>query len=243
MKATPKPAAKNCGTASDLPATAETLIAYLRSLRSPKDIEGQRRFGITPKTEHIGTRMEVLRKLARTHRTDHALALALWASGIHEARILAALVGDPACVTRKQMEAWSHDFDSWDVCDQVCGELFAYTPLALEMTLRWTKSPEEFVKRAGFVMMARMAVRRKDLPDSIFANWLPVLTREANDERNFVCKAVNWALRQIGKRSPVLRRAAIAEAKRILALNTRPARWIATDALRELALTKPVKSA
>ncbi len=217
------------------PAAAEKLIAHLRSLRSPKDIEGQRRFGITPKTEHLGTRMGRLRQLARRHRRDHALALALWSSGIHEARILAALIGDPTRVTRQQMNAWCRDFDSWDVCDQVCGELFVYTPFAQERTLRWTKSPEEFVKRAGFVMMARMAVRRKDLPDRVFADWLPILTREANDERNFVRKAINWALRQIGKRSPGLRRVAITEAKKILTLDTRSARWIATDALRELA--------
>ena len=237
-----KPSAKIARTSRKVSATAETLIAHLRSLRSPKDIEGQRRFGITPKTEHLGTRMGVLRQLARRHRRDHALALALWSSGIHEARILAALVGDPARVTRQQMNAWCRDFDSWDGCDQVCGELFVYTPFAQERALSWTKSSKEFMKRAGFVMMARLAVRRKDLLDGMFADWLPVLTREANDERNFVRKAVNWALRQIGKRSSGLRRASIAEAKKILALDTRSARWIATDALRELAPPPPAKS-
>ena len=242
MKSATIPAAKVIRTAAPATETAQALIAHLRSLYSPRDIAGQRRFGITPKTEHIGARMGVLRQLARGHRRDHALALALWASGIHEARILAALVGDPARVGRDQMSAWCADFDSWDVCDQVCGELFAYAPLAQKMALRWTESSGEFVKRAGFVMMARMAVRRKDLPDAVFADWLPVLKREANDERNFVRKAVNWALRQIGKRSPGLRRAAIAEAKKILALDTRSARWIARDALREFTQQARSKS-
>lgn len=214
--------------------TALKLIAELRSLRNPVNIAGQRRFGITPKTEHLGISIAVLRPLARPLRKNHALALELWASHIHEARILAALIEDPNKVTRSQAEHWARDFDSWDICDQVCGEVLPYVPFAIDKALQWTTKRPEFVKRAGFVLMARMAVRRKDLPDEIFANFLPVLRREATDDRNFVRKAVNWALRQIGKRSPALRRAAIAEAKAIAKIDSRAARWIAKDALREL---------
>ena len=214
--------------------TASELIAHLRSLRNPVNIAGQRRFGITPKTEHLGISIAALRPLARSYRKNHSLALALWASGIHEARILAALVEDPAKVTRAQATRWVRDFDSWDLCDQVCGEVFPYTPFAIERALQWTTRREEFVKRAGFVLMARMAVRRKDLPDAVFAEFLPIVRRDATDDRNFVKKAVNWALRQIGKRSPHLHRAAIAEAKAIAKIDSRAARWIAKDALREL---------
>ena len=219
--------------------TASELIAHLRSLRNPVNIAGQRRFGITPKTEHLGISIAALRLLAKPYRKNHSLALALWASDIHEARILAALVEDPLRVTRAQANHWARDFDSWDICDQVCGEVFPYTPFAIEKARQWTARREEFVKRAGFVLMARMAVRRRDLPDAVFAGFLPIIHREATDDRNFVKKAVNWALRQIGKRSSSLQRAAITEAKAIAKIGSRAARWIAKDALRELQKPKP----
>jgi len=219
--------------------TAPELITHLRSLKNPTNIAGQRRFGITPKTKHLGIAMPVLRQLACAYRKNHPLAVELWASGIHEARILAALIADPAKVSRTQAERWTRDFDSWDLCDQVCGEVFPYLPFAIEKARQWSARPQEFVKRAGFVVPARMAVRRKDLPDDVFLEFLPLIRREATDERNFVRKAVNWALRQIGKRSPRLRRAAIAEAKAIAKIDSRTARWIATDALRELTQKGP----
>jgi len=214
--------------------TAPELVAHLRLLRNPVNVAGQRRFGITPKTEHLGISIAVLRPLARPLRKDHPLALKLWASEIHEARLLAALVEDPAKVDRTQATRWARDFDSWDICDQVCGEVLPYVPFALEQAKQWTTQRAEFVKRAGFVLVARMAVRRKDLADDLFLEFLPTVRREATDDRNFVRKAVNWALRQIGKRSPHLRRAAIAEAKAIAKIDSRAARWIAADALREL---------
>ena len=214
--------------------TASELIARLRSLKNPANVAGQRRFGITPKTEHLGISMAVLRPLARPHRRNHALAVELWASGIHEARLLAALIEDPEKVNRTQANRWARDFDSWDICDQVCGEVLPYVPFAIEKALAWSRRENEFVKRAGFVLMARMAVRRKDLPDDEFKKFLPVIRREATDDRNFVRKAVNWALRQIGKRNPALRRAAISEARAITKIDSRAARWIAADALREL---------
>lgn len=213
---------------------AAALIAELRTQKDVRNIEGQRRFGITPKTEQLGISMVALRTLARKHRKDHTLALALWDSGVHEGRILAVLIDDPKAVTRKQAELWARDLDSWDVCDQFCGEIMPYTDFAKEKAPEWTKRRGEFVKRAGFVTIARMAVRRKDMADESFAGLLPILRREANDDRNFVRKAVNWALRQIGKRSQELRRAAIAEAIETEKLGTPSARWIARDALREL---------
>jgi 3-methyladenine DNA glycosylase AlkD len=214
--------------------TAPELIAHLRTLKNPANIAGQRRFGITPQTEQLGIAIPVLRQLARPHRNDHSLALELWASGIHEARLLAAFIDDPAKVTHSQMDAWAHDFDSWDVCDLTCGNLFDRTPFALKKAEQWSKHQNEFVKRAGFVLMAATAVHAKDLPDALFLAFLPTIRREATDERNFVRKAVNWALRQIGKRNPRLRRAAITEAKAIAKIDSRAARWIASDALREL---------
>jgi 3-methyladenine DNA glycosylase AlkD len=225
--------------------TAPELITHLRSLKNPANVAGQRRFGIKPKTEHLGISMAVLRPLARPHRKNHSLALELWASGIHEARILAALIEDPAKVNRAQANRWVRDFDSWDICDQACGEVFPYVPFAIEKAHEWAAHRAEFVKRAGFVLMARMAVRRKDLADAVFREFLLVIRREATDDRNFVRKAVNWALRQIGKRNPRLRRAALSEAKAIAKIDSRAARWIAADALRELTKSRslPVSSA
>jgi 3-methyladenine DNA glycosylase AlkD len=214
--------------------TVPELIGHLRSLKNPVNIAGQRRFGITPKTEQLGIGIPVLRQLARAHRKNHPLALELWASGIHEAQLLAAFIDDPAKVTCAQMNNWSRDFDSWDVCDLTCGNLFDRTPFALKKADQWTRHKSEFVKRAGFVLMAAMAVHDKNLSDDIFQGFLPIIRREATDERNFVRKAVNWALRQIGKRNPRLLRAAIAEANAIAKIESRDARWIAADALREL---------
>jgi len=214
--------------------TAPELIAHLRTLSNPANVAGQRRFGITPKTEQLGISITILRPLARPHRKNHALALQLWASRIHEARILAAHIDDLAQVTRSQMDTWARDFDSWDVCDQTCGNLFDRTPFAIAKAHQWSTRRDEFVKRAGFVLMASLAVHAKNLPDDTFLEFLPLIRRESTDDRNFVRKAVNWALRQIGKRNPRLRKAAIAEAQAIAKIDSRPAHWIAKDALREL---------
>ena len=216
------------------PIDAAGIVAHLRSLRNGRNIAGQTRFGITPSTERLGIAIPVLRKIARGRRRDHGLALSLWASGIHEARILASYVDDPDRVSARQMDAWARDFDSWDVCDQVCGNLFDRTPHAVAKAASWSCARAEFVKRAGFCMMACLAAHRRDLPDRVLAGFLPMIRREAHDGRNFVRKAANWALRVIGKRSPALRRAAVAEARRIARLGSPSARWIASDALREL---------
>ena len=214
--------------------TAVEILAHLRRRRSPRDIEGQRHYGIAPRGEHLGIRAPVLREIARRHRRDHALALALWATAVHEARVIATLIDDPQRVTRRQMEQWARECDNWAATDACCCVLFDRTPFAIEKAHTWSARRAEYVKRCGFVLMAGLAVHRKELPDAVFHEFLPVIRREATDERNFVKKAVNWALRQIGKRNPRLRRAAIAAAKDIRKLDSRPARWIAADALREL---------
>lgn len=209
------------------------LVAHLYSLRNDANVAGQARFGIVSQAEQLGLALPVLRALARSHRRDHALALELWDSGIHDARLLATLVENPKQITRGQMEQWVRAADNWALTDALAF-LFDRTEFAEEKALAWSERKGEFVKRAGFATMAGMAIHRKELPDDVFRRFLPVIAREATDERNFVRKAVNWALRQIGKRNPALRRAAIAEAKRIATLDSRAARWIAADALREL---------
>ena len=214
------------------------LVAHLYSLRNEANVAGQRRFGIASKAEQLGLAMPVLRDLARSHRRNHPLALELWASGIHDARLLATLVENPRQITRSQMEQWVRASDNWALTDALAF-LFDRTEFAEEKALAWSARKGEFVKRAGFATMAGLAIHRKELPDEVFLRFLPVVAREAMDERNFVKKAVNWALRQIGKRNPALRRAAIAEAQRIAKLDSRAARWIAADALRELQKKAP----
>ncbi len=214
--------------------TAPEIIALLRARRSPDDVAGQRRFGITPRGEQLGVRSVLLRQLAREHRRDHALALDLWASGIYDARQLAALVDDPKQVTEAQMEAWAAEFDNWATVDACCMHLFRETPWAFAKARTWSGRPEEFVRRAGFTLMATLAVHAKKEPATTFLALLPLIEAGAGDERNFVKKAVNWALRQIGKRSATLRPAAMATAEAILLQDTPAARWVARGALREL---------
>ena len=155
------------------------IVSHLRSLEDRRTIEAMRRFGIKPRSKPLGISIPVLRALARAHRNDHALALGLWASGLHEARILAAYVDDPARVTGRQMDSWARDFDSWDVCDQVCGNLFDRTAHAVAKAVSWSGRRSEFVKRAGFALMASLAWHRKDLPDRVFVDFLALVRREA----------------------------------------------------------------
>jgi len=192
------------------------------------------RFGI-PTDNALGIPTPVLKKLAKEIGRDQALAQDLWSSGIHEARSLAALIGDANKISERQIERWVKEIDSWDVCDGCCWYLFNRTPFAYRKAMEWSRRNEEFVKRAGFALMASLAVHDKTAPDGKFLRFLPVIKREAKDDRNFVRKAVNWALRQIGKRNLKLNRAAIQTAREIRRLDSRSARWIAADALRELA--------
>jgi 3-methyladenine DNA glycosylase AlkD len=212
---------------------AEEILKQLKSLRNPRNVAGMARFGINPRNT-LGVSIPTLRGIARQAGKDHRLARELWASGIHEARILAALVDVPEQVTEAQMERWVKDFDSWDVCDQVCSNLFDQTAFAYHKAAQWSRRDEEFVKRAGFALMVALAVHDKTARDAAFRKFLPLIRRAATDDRNFVKKAVNWALRQIGKRNRALNRAAVATAREIRRIDSPSARWIAADALREL---------
>lgn len=210
--------------------------AVLKKLSEVSDrsrLAGMARYGIAT-DKALGVAVPELRRLAKAIGRDHELAVELWGSEIHEARMLASMIDDPRQVTGSQMEAWVHDFDSWDLCDQVCGNLFDRTTSAFGKAVEWSARDDEFVKRAGFALMASAAVHRKEVDDATFEVFLPIIRAEATDDRNYVKKAVNWALRQIGKRSPELNRKAIATAKQIQKLDARSARWIASDALREL---------
>jgi 3-methyladenine DNA glycosylase AlkD len=191
------------------------------------------RFGINPENTY-GVSMLQIRDLAKTIGTNHLLAQKLWMSGIHEARILASLLADPSLVTRMQMERWVGGFDSWDVCDQCCMNLFEDTPFAYEMALVWSRREEEFVKRAGFVLMARLAVSDREAANAQFQRFFPAIRRGSSDARNYVKKAVSWALRQIGKRNRVLHSRAVLLAREIQKLEAKSARWVAADVLREL---------
>ena len=191
------------------------------------------RFGIQSSTS-FGVSVPKLRKLAREIGRDHALALGLWATGLHDARQLASMVDNPKEVTIDQMEKWVRDFDSWDIVDGCCGNLFDKTPYAVAKAKEWCKREKEYEKRAGFVMMAELAVHDGDAKDKVFLEFLPLIIEGSSDQRNFVKKAVNWALRQIGKRNLKLNNEAVATALRIQRLGEGPAKWIASDALREL---------
>ena len=212
----------------------DQILNRLRSLSDPDAVAGMARFGINPRNTY-GVSIPILRKIARELGKDHELAQQLWASGIHEARILAGMIDDHEKVTQAQMESWVRDFDSWDVCDQCCSNLFDKTRFAYRRSSEWSSRNQEFVKRAGFALMAALAVHDKDASDNKFLKFLPLVKAASTDERNFVKKAVNWALRQIGKRNHRLNRSAIATAREIQKLDSRAARWIASDALRELA--------
>ena len=211
----------------------EEALAQLRSLGHPANVAGMERFGIRAR-KVLGVPTPDLRRLARQIGKDHQLARQLWAAEILDARALASLIDDPDRVTEAQMEQWVKQFDSWAICDACCLNLFDKTPFAYAKAVEWSIRPEEFVKRAGFALMAALAVHDKKAPDREFVQFLSRVERESTDERNFVRKAVNWALRQIGKRNPALNRRAIQTAKAVHSLNSRSARWIAADALREL---------
>jgi 3-methyladenine DNA glycosylase AlkD len=226
------------------------ILAELRAMGSDADRAGMARYGIN--VDHaFGVSVSALRKVAKRLGTDHDLALALWATGNHEARLLACFIDDPAAVTAKQMDRWASDFDSWDICDQATTSLFDRTKHAWPKATQWAKHDEEWVKRGGFGLMAGLAVHDKAADDRAFMRLLPLIERGAFDDRGFVKKAVNWALRNIGKRNSALNAAAIvcaekirsaandvAEGKRGGDPRVRAARWVATDALRELTSAK-----
>ncbi len=213
--------------------SVEDVLKTLASLSRPDQVEGMARYGMTAE-KRLGVSIPALRKLAKTIGKDHALALQLWDTGIPEARILAALIDRPQDVTGEQMDAWVADFNSWDVCDQVCMNLFDKTPQAWEKIVTWSKREEEYVKRAAYALIACLAWHDKTASDEAFLALLPVIKCGATDERNYVKKAVSWALRHIGKRNRRLNEAALATAEELAQLNSRAARWIASDVKKEL---------
>jgi len=211
------------------------ILRLLASRPDPHAVEGMARFGIVAKKVYGGWSVPALKKLAREVGRDHALAQELWAADFFEARALATLIDVPDKVTARQMNQWAKDFDSWAICDAACINVFRYTRLAHQKCVEWSARPQEFVKRAAFALMAGLAVADKAASDKAFLRFLPLIKHAAVDERNMVKKGVNWALRQIGKRNAPLNRAALAVADEIYRLDSRAARWIASDARRELA--------
>jgi 3-methyladenine DNA glycosylase AlkD len=214
----------------------DEILEKLRSMGSldPKDLKGMARYGINTSRTLGAISTPVMTAFARQLGKDHAMAQQLWETGFREARILAFMIDDPEKVTSKQMDSWTASFDSWDICDGTCLHLFSKCHLAVEKALEWAAHDEEYIKRAGFVMMACLSVGKRKVTDDQLAAFLPVIERASTDERNFVKKAVNWALRQIGKRNSYLNSLAIKTGQRIKALDSKSARWIAADALREL---------
>jgi len=213
------------------------ILAELNKHANAKNVAGMARFGINSKNT-LGINIPTLRALAKKIGKDHQLAVELWQTGIHEARLLAGFIDDYKQVTDQQMERWVKDFDSWDICDQVCSNLFDKTPLPYEKAKKWAVRKEAFVRRAGFVMMACLAVHDKKAPDEKFKLFFPLIKEYSTDERNFVKKAVNWALRQIGKRNPALKTEAIKLGEEIVKVDSPAAKWIARDAIRELKSRK-----
>jgi 3-methyladenine DNA glycosylase AlkD len=214
-------------------ANAQAVLKQLKAKARPDQLEGMARYALVGK-KRLGISIPELRKMAKEIGQDHQLALKLWKSGIQEGRILAGMIDEPDAVTEKQLESWVKDFDSWDVCDQVCMNLFAKTPFARMKIDQWSRREEEFVKRTAFALIACLAWHDKQAPDRDFTCFFPIIKRAATDDRNFVKKAVNWALRNIGKRNLRLNGAAIKIAKELQQLDSKAARWIASGAIREL---------
>ncbi|MBU0672507.1 MAG: DNA alkylation repair protein [Candidatus Margulisbacteria bacterium] len=216
------------------------IIKKLKSKSNPQNIEGMARFGINPKN-NLGLSVTTIRKIAKGMEKDHELARRLWASGIRDARMLACLIEKIPLVTEKQADHWVKDFDSWDLCDHACGNLFDRTKFAYKKVGQWGKSKKEFIKRAGFALLAWLAVHDKQAEDKKFLKFLPLIRKASTDERNYVKKAVNWALRCIGKRNLKLNLAALKAAREIQKINSKAARWNAGDTLRELTSKQVLK--
>lgn len=211
----------------------EEVIQKLQSLANPENVKGMARYGINPKN-NLGISIYQLRPLAKEIGRNHLLALKLWDSKIHDAKLLACFIDDPEKVTTDQMDKWAKSFDSWDICDQACTSLFDLSPLAYKKVYQWADHEKEFVKRAAFSLIAGLAVHDKTATDKKFEEFFPIIIKYSIDERNYVKKAVNWALRNIGKRNLHLNKMAIEIAKEIQKINSKSARWIAADAIREL---------
>jgi len=217
--------------------TTEEIISELKKHSNPKNIEGMKRYGINV-DKAFGLNAPTMYAIAKRIGKNHKLALELWETGYHEARHIAAMIDDPKLVTKSQMNRWVKDFNSWDIVDGTCSNLFRKTPYAIEKIFEWCERKEEFIRRAGFSLICYVAVHDKKRDNKDFLQFLPLIKKYSVDERNFVKKAVNWALRTIGKRSKFLNKEALKLAKEVQALDSKSARWIANDAIRELTNPK-----
>ncbi|MCJ7537209.1 MAG: DNA alkylation repair protein [Anaerolineales bacterium] len=217
--------------------TAGEVMQQLRSKSKPDQLEGMARFAIVG-DQRMGVSVPDMRKLAKEIGKNHQLALDLWDTGVPEGMIVAGMIAEPEKLTERQMEAWVVDINSWDICDQVCMNLFEKTPLAEKKIYDWSVREEEFVKRAAYALIACLAWHDKGASDEAFTQYFPLIVAGATDDRNFVKKAVNWALRNIGKRNQSLNEKAIQVAHQIQGMDAKSARWIASNALRELESDK-----
>ena len=218
-------------------ASVDDILDQLQAKANLANLAGMAQYGMAV-DKRLGVAVPEMRRIAKATGKDHVLAAQLWATGIAEARIVASMIAVPAQLTAQEMDTWVADFNSWDVCDQVCMNLFEKSPFAWQKIAEWSEREEEFVKRAAFALIARLAWHDKQASDEEFIRVLPVIQRGATDGRNFVKKAVNWALRNIGKRNARLNQAALEAAREIECLDSKTARWIAADAIRELESTE-----
>ncbi len=219
--------------------SVEEVIRRLEAKAGPDQLEGMARFGMVTE-RRLGVSIPNMRQMSKELGKDHKLAIQLWETGIPEARILASMVDEPDKLSEAQMEDWVRDINSWDVCDQVCQNLFEKGPLAWKKVMDWSEREEEFTKRTAYALLACLAWHDKDAKDVEFIKLLPVVKRGATDKRNFVKKAVSWALRNIGKRNLNLNKAAMRTAKEMLQIDSSTARWVASDAMKELS-SAPVR--
>jgi 3-methyladenine DNA glycosylase AlkD len=215
-------------------AQINSILTELYSRANSKNVEGMARYGIKSTNNVLGVSAKPLFALAKQIGTNQELALELWKTGVYEARLIAALIADPKQLKKSTMNAWVKEFDNWAICDGVCMHCFRDTPYAHELALKWVKQKQEFVRRAGFTLIATLCVNDKKADDAVFLQYLPIIKKYSTDDRTYVKKAVNWALRQIGKRSLKLNPSAVKTAMEIHRLNSSSAKWIASDALREL---------
>ncbi|MDD6286137.1 DNA alkylation repair protein [Methanosphaera sp.] len=218
----------------------DEVLEILEKEGNPDDVKGMARFGINPDKAY-GIRVPVLRKIAKTIGKDHELAIELWNYGYHDTKLLATMIDDPTKVTSEQINKWAYSFETWDQCDQACSNLFRKTRYAYPKIHEFYDKEEEFVKRTAYSLIATLAVHDKKACDDVFINLFPIIISGSSDERNFVKKAVNWSLRQIGKRNKILNQKSILLAEEILKLDTISGNWIAHDALRELKSEKVQK--
>ncbi len=217
--------------------SVEEIVIILKQNKNSKNVEGMAKFGINPEFA-LGISMPFLRNLGKQIGRNHELAIKMWKTKIHEARILSTIIDDPKLVTKSQMNSWVKDFNSWDLCDQCCMNLFRKSEFAFEKSIEWMERNEEFVKRAGFALVATLAVHSKNLTNEDFEIYLQKIIEKSDDERNFVKKAVNWALRQIGKRNIYLNQKAIEVSEKLINSESKSAKWIGKDALKELTSEK-----